>query len=241
MVHGSRPEDAAQVGAIVWLMSDSTASAASAPAAPIPPGWYDDGTGSGRMRWWSGVEWTEHVAALYSTGALGRPVLPADRPLYNAWIWLVVLLPLLSSASFFLWQPNFDYLNNISSSGDPVRFESGFFASLLTPGYFVIGLLGWAIYAVSVFFAYRDVVWLRRQGVERPFHWAWTFLLSWVYVIGRSVIVHRVAAPRGRAPIWVMIAVIVASLIITTVWTVGMMYSIMSGIMANLPDYSYTG
>ncbi|MES1170540.1 MAG: DUF2510 domain-containing protein, partial [Leifsonia sp.] len=89
-------------------MSDTSAAASA-----VPPGWYDDG--SGRMRWWSGVEWTEHVASPYAAAGTARPALPADRPVYNVWIWLIVLLPLLIFAAFFLWQPNFDYLKQISS------------------------------------------------------------------------------------------------------------------------------
>jgi hypothetical protein len=203
-------------------MSENTPSAAA-----IPPGWYDDGTGSGRMRWWSGTDWTEHVAG-GSSNAPARPALPADRPVYGVWIWLIVLLPLLSSVSLLFYRPNFDYLStgSLSSRVYPT--------SMFTPAYFLIALLGWAVYGASVFFAYRDVVWLRKQGVVRPFHWAWTFLLSWVYVIGRSVIVHRVAAPRGRVPIWVLIVVIVTRFVIAIAWTV----TLMTGVMAHLPTYS---
>jgi len=175
------------------------------------------------MRWWSGADWTEHVAAPYSMGAAVRPALPADRPVYSVFIWLVVLLPLLSVVALLFYRPNVDYLSSGSLS------SSVYPASMFTPAYFLIGLLGWAVYGASVFFAYRDVVWLRKQGVVRPFHWAWTFLLSWVYVI---------AAPRGRAPIWVLIVVIAVSFAIWIGWTV----NLMSGMMAHLPGYtgSYT-
>jgi hypothetical protein len=204
------------------------------PAAATPPGWYDDGSGSGRMRWWSGVEWTEHVAAPSAAGRPVRPALPSDRPVYNVWIWLIVLLPLLSYASLLLWRPNFDYLGAVSAPGSVASAYSSMYSSILSPGYFAILFLGWIVYGLTAVFAWRDVVWLRAQGVVRPFSWPWVFLGGVVYVIGRSVIVHRVAKPRGRAPIWVLIAVIAFGFLISIVWT-GMM---MSSIMSHLPSYS---
>jgi len=206
-------------------MSETTPAAAA-----VPPGWYDDGTGSGQQRWWSGVEWTEHVA---TPTVIVRPLLPADRPVYSVWIWLIVLLPLLSLGSFFLWQPNFDYLSSPGSLATP-GYESRYLSSMFTPGYFVLLFGGWILYGLTAVFAWRDAVWLRKQGVVRPFAWPWVFLYSPAYVIGRSVIVRRVAAPRGLAPIWVLIAVVVLGFVVAIVWTV----SLMSGMLSHLPDYS---
>ena len=34
------------------------------PAAPyaVPPGWFPDPAGNGRLRWWDGLRWTEHTS-----------------------------------------------------------------------------------------------------------------------------------------------------------------------------------
>jgi hypothetical protein len=207
-------------------------SSAAVPA--VPPGWYDDGTG--RMRWWSGVEWTEHLASPYAAARPERPALPSDRPVYNVWIWLIVLLPLLSFGAFFFWQPNFDYLGEFSSPSSIGSAYSAMFSSVFTPGYFVIVALGLVSYGLIAVFAWRDVVWLRAQGVVRPFSWPWAFIPGYgglIYTIGRSVIVYRVAKPRGRAPIWVMIAVFVLGLLISMIWT----FMLMSTMFSNLPIY----
>jgi len=209
-------------------MSETTPAAAT-----VPPGWYDDGTGSGQQRWWSGVEWTEHVA---TPTVIARPLLPADRPVYSVWIWLIVLLPLLTFGSFFLWQPNFGYASQLSSPGSVGSMYSAMFSSILTPGYFVILGLSFVSYGLTALFAWRDAIWLRAQGVVRPFSWPWVFIPSYgglVYVIGRSVIVYRVAKPRGRAPIWVLIAVFVLGFLVSFVW----MAMITSNMVSNLPVY----
>ena len=65
----------------------------------------------------------------------------------------------------------------------------------------------------QVFEAFFDHRALSRAGVVRPFHWAFAFFAfltpfaSLVYVIGRSVVVHR-RSGRGRLPMWIAIAIL---------------------------------
>jgi hypothetical protein len=72
-------------------------------------------------------------------------------------------------------------------------------------GYLATQLLGFLLYGAGVVVAYLDWRDLGRRGFVRPFHWAWTFLGSGVYVIGRSIIVRRriEGSPnQALAPIW---------------------------------------
>ena len=189
--------------------------------AAIPAGWYADATIPGMMRWWDGAAWTAHTAPAGGAGgaaSAARQVLPLDRPVYSPFIWVIVLLPLVTYALLFTWQPDFAALNRSARAG-----SSGvtvMYGSILTPGYFLIIASSWLLYAAIVVLAARDRAWLERQGVVRPFHWAWAFLGGLVYVIGRTVIVRRVAAPRGLTPIWVLIGVFVLGFIVSIAWTV---------------------
>ncbi|GAC1484419.1 MAG: hypothetical protein NVS1B16_13830 [Pseudarthrobacter sp.] len=79
--------------------------------------------------------------------------------------------------------------------------------------------------------AYFDSERLRRDGVVRPFHWAWSFLSSAVYVIGRSVIMSKVARGRGLAPIWVLIGVVVLNIVVANI----KMSALMSSMIATIP------
>ena len=66
-----------------------------------------------------------------------------------------------------------------------------------------MSLISWGVVAGSVVFAYLDWQRLGRSGVVRPFHWAWSFLGGIIYVVGRSVIVHKVAQGRGLGQVWI--------------------------------------
>ncbi len=155
---------------------------------------------------------TEPEPAILPSAA--RPHVDPSTPIYGPFIWLIVLLPLLSLAALFLYQPQFQY-EFVGPGNMPVIVTR----TVFTPGYLLLLLSGLVVYGLNALFAYLDRGRLIAAGVQRPFPWPWVFLSSPVYVIGRSVIVHRVARPRGLSPIWVLIGVLVVSFVVTIVWT----------------------
>lgn len=198
-------------------MTDSTGTATAA------AGWYDDPAGTGQKRWWDGTQWTEHLhdPALEMYGAVAMPVVGAGTPVYNVYIWLVVLLPLVSTAAQLSWDMN-------------AYMEGALYGeTTLDGGYLITLLLGWAVYAALVVLAVFDHRRLSRDGYARPFHWAWSFLYSGVYVIGRSVIVRR-RSGRGLLPIWVWIVVTM----IGVVGVVAKAVDAMSTMFATMPSFS---
>lgn len=189
-----------------------------------PPGWYPDPSDSRFVRWWDGRAWTPNQARAQFRAPIQqpRPELSPDTPVYNPFIWAITLLPLLSVLLLLTWQPEFRMITTRQgvTTMDPF--------SMYTPGYFVLMGAGFLSYGLSVFFAFLDRQRLLKSGVVRPFHWAWAFLSSLVYVIGRSVIVNKVAPKRGLWPVWASIAVIVISLVVTGIWMSNFMQSMYS-------------
>ena len=184
------------------------------------PGWYPDPSGMPRMRWWDGAQWTEHLhdPSLETFGVMPPVVLGPDTPVYNPLIWTIVLLPIVSLMVSSSIDMN-SYLTQ-SASGLPV----------FDPLYVVSQCLAIGIYLATVLFAFYDRRALIAAGFVRPFHWAWAFLSTGVYIIGRSVIVRR-RAGRGLAPIWVWLAVTVISTIVAFSRVISMLPSMTS----NLP------
>lgn len=214
----------------------------------IAPGWYPDPAGSGGQRWWDGAGWTHHVAPAAPVAPVApvaavptapvAPVAPvasvapiAQAPAYRpellgaapqvapgtptgtVWIWLVVLLPLLGLLPLFFWDAR-RYME--AAMVDPMAQ----YTMMLDPWYLVLSLLGWVVYGVTVWFSYLDYAALGRLSYQRRFHWAWSFLWSLVYVIGRTVMVRREADGRGVAPMWAAIAVTVVSIAVGIGWMV---------------------
>lgn len=178
-----------------------------------PAGWYPDPEDATRSRWWSGTEWTEHrsapaapysAAAGYSTTTTAADLTAPEGTQWNTvWIWLVVLLPLVPMIGLF----TIDWGNLIDLS-DPTGMSS--LAFLISPGYLITSVGGWVTYGLCAWFAYLDWRELQRRGVPRPFHFAWVFLSSAVYAIGRSVVVRK-RTGRGISPMWATIASLVVS------------------------------
>jgi hypothetical protein len=145
---------------------------------------------------------------------------------YTPYIWLIVLLPLLSILALLFWDMDAYMRASIASPDDP-------FAQYRDPGYLLAQGLGFLLYALSVLFAFLDRRVLVQRGFDRPFHWAWTFLGGIVYIIGRSVIVRR-RSGRGLLPIWVYIGVFVLSMIVVII----KVSSAVSSMMSVLPQLS---
>ena len=206
----------------------------SDPTNAVPPGWYPDQ--SGVQRWWDGTQWTEQVQAPYdpATRALALKA-PDGTKTGTVWIWLIVLLPLLGLSSIFLidWA---DYIDSTiaSSLSAPYGGYAGSLAFYTSPGYLLSNLLSFVLYGLTVVFAALDVRELKKRGVQQPFHWAFAFLTSIVYVIGRSVVVKR-RTGGGLAPLWVYIAETVLSFIVGIIFAVLLTQYMMQAMLTQVP------
>ncbi|GAB3126672.1 DUF2510 domain-containing protein [Glaciibacter psychrotolerans] len=178
------------------------------------PGWYAEAEGSTRQRWWDGTGWTEHVQdSTPNVFAVARPAVDGTTPVYGPLIWLIVLLPLITVPAILAW--DIEAYLMASMSGELI-FDGGYIA---------LQAISWLLYAATVVCAVFDSRRLRALGYVRPFHWAWTFLSSAVYIIGRSVVVKKQAG-RGLTPIWVMIAVFVVDIVVISTKIVGAMIAV---------------
>lgn len=171
------------------------------------PRWHADPNGGPGLRWWDGTQWT---AAVMGPAELGPPVqqpLPPETPVYTVSLWAIVFLPLLSTLSALVLPAA--TLATISQAQPGSPFEQSF-----EPSGLIRNLLSLAVYAATVALAFVDRRTLLRAGYVRPFHWAWAFLSTGVYVVGRSIIVqHRIG--RGLTPIWVWVGVAVVGLVVS--------------------------
>lgn len=155
----------------------------------------------------------------------------------TVWVWLVAFLPLVGVLALFL----FDWSTYIQESIYAQVYGGGSSATETIVSA-VVTLASVVLYAVTVLFAYLDWRQLRARGIDRPFHWAWSFLVlvvgsALVYVIGRAVVVRK-RARGGLAPMWAAIAVNVVSFIAIIVWGVYLVVQIVP-LIEELQYYGY--
>ena len=160
--------------------------------------------GSPRQRWWDGTRWTDdlHDPALEVYGVTAPPVLGPTTAVYNRMIWAIALLPLVTLMSTLSIDLTAQMQTMIEDPAAPSSSEQ-----------VVSNLASFGVHAGSIALAFFDRRRLLQIGVTKPFHWAWAFLWSGVYVIGRSVIVRR-RADRGMAPAWVWLGIFAVSLMV---------------------------
>lgn len=212
-----------------------------------PAGWYSDPENATNSRWWDGTQWTEHRSApavapasvAYTTQDAASLKAPAGTQTNTAWVWLIIVLPILPILALLTidWGSMFDFSEAGSSPSAAASASLNMMGAIFSPGYFIALFGGWVAYGLCAWFAYLDWKELARRGVPKPFHWAWTFLYSVLYVIGRSVVVRR-RTGQGSAPMWAAIASIVVITVIVTYLMVVMMSAAFSS-MSQIALYNY--
>ena len=142
-------------------------------------------------------------------------------------------MPVLAVLPLFLWDFEGYMEQSMSPSTDPMLTALGPYTD---PWYLAATFGGWIVYGLSVWFAALDSAKLAKLGYQRRFHWAWAFLSSLVYVIGRSVVVRRQAG-RGYLPMAAAIALTVVLTIGVIAWVVVMMVNVVNTSMEMYPSY----
>lgn len=164
-----------------------------------------------------------------------QPRAPEGTKTGTVWIWLIVLLPLLSVLSIF----TIDFSAYFTSVMQDPTSMSAMLQMYTSPAFLLVTLGSLVLIVVTIVFAFLDWRELTRRGVPSPFHWAFAFLgiagFGIVYPIGRSVVVKK-RTGQGLAPLWALIAVFVLSIVITVVWTV----MLMNQVFAMMPAYVYS-
>ncbi|WP_166804819.1 DUF2510 domain-containing protein [Cryobacterium sp. Sr8] len=180
-------------------------------------GWYPDPSGAARQRWWDGARWTEHLIdpAAANNPAARVSLRDSAMPVYSASIWMIVGLPLLSLFALVAFDLTGFLIGFTSGLSTMVDLSVTSWLALLNPDFYFLYALALAARIASLIFSYVDWRGLRSDGIDRPFHWAWSFLSVDLYVLGRSIVVRR-RVGRGLLPIGVMVLLWVVSYAVVT-------------------------
>lgn len=152
------------------------------------------------------MQWTENYHDALAAAQVNPLVAPVGTKPYTPFAWIIVALMYLQLLSLFA----IDWESYILSS---IQYPSNPYGAF-TPTYFLVFGLNWLVSAGMIVLAYFDWRALKNAGVPSPFHWAFTFLGAYVYLIGRAVVMKR-RAGAGVATLWLTIGYFVASVVVT--------------------------
>ena len=198
-----------------------------------PEGWYPDPSGAPKSRWWDGTAWTEHYhdpsapvdasPAAVGSATIAAPATSTGSGPYTLWLWIIIGLLAVS----FLSLVTFDFQGYVLASAYSVNDPFAIF----TPGYFLMLGVSFIAYWGTVALAFFDHKELKARGIVSPFHWAFAFISSLVYLVGRSIVLKR-RIGSGMLPLWVSVGYVVACVIVVIVWvvsTIALITSISNG------------
>ena len=191
-------------------------------APTVPAAWYPNPDGTPTVRWWDGATWTDNVQPT----AVAALKAPEGTKVYTIWIWLMLGLWTISALSIFLVNPA-DIASRIDAFAPNAAAETQR-ALWTSPVSVIQTLFSWSTLVSAILFAVLDWRTLKRNGLPRPFHWAFIFL-GYVYPIGRAVVTHR-RAGRGLAILWLTIGVFLVSVTSSLVWNTMLTMTILNSI-----------
>lgn len=175
----------------------------------------------------------------------GIPAAPAGTSPSTLHVWAIVGLFALQMVAGITYTATINwggYMNAamLSARSGSLSSYAAMYEYIFTPAYFGVLVFGFLVYAATIVLAYFDGRTLQARGVQRPFHWAFTFIPSYgslVYLIGRSVVVHR-RTGTGTAPMWTFLGIFVLGIVLSLVVALGAIAKVMNG-LSGYGTYGY--
>jgi hypothetical protein len=146
--------------------------------------------------------------------------------------WLIVVLSAVMCVPGMFYLASFDMSDMLRQSMSNPTDPFAVYGFVFTPAYLATLAAAFIGYGATVWLAYLDSRALIARGVPKPFPWATSFIPTYgtyVYVIGRSVVVRR-RTGTGLAPLWVFVALQVVVFIISSALAFAMMAAMFSSI-----------